>query len=290
MSGLLKWGSRGQAVRELQAALNQLELGPLVVDGVFGNATWGAVRTLQTERGLVVDGIVGPRTWAAIRESTPPAPWPPVNVGDVQPGPQPTTPEPLGADAARVLEVVERLPPGLVRDVLRVAAVDVGKREQPNGSNEGPEIAHLVDGYRRHWGWPPGSPAPPWCAIAVSRWIGFGLGLDPPGPSARDTPWRLAHPFKAWLGSAHAFELWGRDHGRLYPPEAARPGDVFTSARTGSGSDASSNQRAGHAGLVYAVHPWGVQTIEANVSNAVGARERRWAEIRHIVRVLPAPA
>lgn len=34
--------------------------------GVFGNETWKAVKTFQTNNGLKVDGIVGPKTWEAL--------------------------------------------------------------------------------------------------------------------------------------------------------------------------------------------------------------------------------
>jgi len=59
---LLKEGSRGQEVVELQEALG------IGADGVFGPGTRAAVEAYQKEHGLVADGIVGPQTFAAIRE------------------------------------------------------------------------------------------------------------------------------------------------------------------------------------------------------------------------------
>ena len=63
---LLKMGSRGAAVIELQQALSRLGYSPGVIDGIFGPKTESAVRAFQSAKGLVVDGIVGPKTWAAI--------------------------------------------------------------------------------------------------------------------------------------------------------------------------------------------------------------------------------
>ncbi len=60
---LLKEGSRGQEVAELQHALG------IDADGVFGAGTRAAVEAYQKENGLVVDGIVGRQTLAAIREA-----------------------------------------------------------------------------------------------------------------------------------------------------------------------------------------------------------------------------
>jgi Transglycosylase-like domain/Putative peptidoglycan binding domain len=57
---LLKRGSRGPAVVELQRALR------IPADGAFGPQTARAVRRFQARRGLVVDGIVGPQTAAAL--------------------------------------------------------------------------------------------------------------------------------------------------------------------------------------------------------------------------------
>lgn len=62
---LLRRGSRGEAVRRLQARLNA-HGARLAVDGIFGPLTERAVRAYQQERRLAVDGIVGPQTWASL--------------------------------------------------------------------------------------------------------------------------------------------------------------------------------------------------------------------------------
>lgn len=63
---VLRRGSRGQSVRELQGHLNRLGFSAGIADGIFGAITDAAVRRFQASRRLVTDGIVGPATWAAI--------------------------------------------------------------------------------------------------------------------------------------------------------------------------------------------------------------------------------
>ena len=67
---MLRPGSRGEAVRDLQVRLGTLghEI-PRVEAGSFGAATEHAVRAFQESRGLRVDGVCGPQTWAAVVES-----------------------------------------------------------------------------------------------------------------------------------------------------------------------------------------------------------------------------
>jgi hypothetical protein len=54
---LLKIGSRGKEVKELQEFLD------IEADGIFGKGTETAVKRWQSDNGLVADGIVGPTTW-----------------------------------------------------------------------------------------------------------------------------------------------------------------------------------------------------------------------------------
>ncbi|MFQ6548256.1 peptidoglycan-binding domain-containing protein [Aestuariibius sp. 2305UL40-4] len=63
MSDLLRRGSRGSDVEELQQVLNfHLNEEPLIVDGIFGPLTEGRVRIFQRLAGIKDDGIVGPNT------------------------------------------------------------------------------------------------------------------------------------------------------------------------------------------------------------------------------------
>jgi peptidoglycan hydrolase-like protein with peptidoglycan-binding domain len=72
----LRLGSRGPAVRSLQATLARLTYLPSAgVDGVFGMQTWHAVVAFQGWSSLTRDGIVGARTRGALARAHPPTPW-----------------------------------------------------------------------------------------------------------------------------------------------------------------------------------------------------------------------
>ena len=64
---LLKKGSRGEAVRQLQQALNAMGYACGEADGIYGIRTQAAVRRFQQEHGLTADGIAGRMTWAALK-------------------------------------------------------------------------------------------------------------------------------------------------------------------------------------------------------------------------------
>ncbi len=66
---VLRPGSTGEAVRELQQALKGLGYDPGPVDGQFGARTEDAVKAFQTAQGIAADGIVGDVTWINIDEA-----------------------------------------------------------------------------------------------------------------------------------------------------------------------------------------------------------------------------
>ena len=72
---ILKVGSRGGDVYELQGRLKYLGFYHGKIDGQYGWQTLKAVRWFQSEFGLKVDGIVGPKTklalWKATKNWTP---------------------------------------------------------------------------------------------------------------------------------------------------------------------------------------------------------------------------
>ncbi|MFC0273405.1 peptidoglycan-binding protein [Metabacillus herbersteinensis] len=65
-SSILKKGSRGPAVEDLQRKLTSLGFTTKGIDGAFGNNTDQAVRQFQKSRRLTVDGVVGPVTRKAL--------------------------------------------------------------------------------------------------------------------------------------------------------------------------------------------------------------------------------
>ncbi len=66
---VVRTGSTGEAVRQLQQALKDLGYDPGAVDGQFGTKTESAVKAFQRDRGLTVDGIAGEITWLNIDEA-----------------------------------------------------------------------------------------------------------------------------------------------------------------------------------------------------------------------------
>lgn len=68
---ILRMGSEGVAVSELQAALKLLGYYSDVVDGFYRESTASAVSGFQQAAGLTPDGITGPATWNRLFPSTP---------------------------------------------------------------------------------------------------------------------------------------------------------------------------------------------------------------------------
>ncbi len=62
----IQLGATGDVVRRAQRALRRTPDLGLVVDGVFGPLTEGAVKEFQQGAGLTADGIIGPLTWNAL--------------------------------------------------------------------------------------------------------------------------------------------------------------------------------------------------------------------------------
>jgi len=250
----LQKGSRGSSVRFLQdrLAAKGFLIGPL--DGDFGKQTDTAVRQFQAANNLKVDGVVGDKTWALLMSA---------------PTAMPTD---LLAEQRRWLsEQITSTCPARQRDVLEAAIATLGWKEEPDGSNGGPQVDVISTGYLGG-----GQAKPPWCALAVSYWLKQGLG----GVSYNDIP------FGKRLGAVAQIQAWGKSTGRFTKATAsviADPGCIFVMSRAGSGSDAAATTGAGHTGLVVADDRTHVLTIEGNTGNAVGSRRRRKTELSGFV-------
>ena len=227
---LIKEGELDSPVVQLiQERLNALGLGPLIEDGDFGENTEQAVMLFQARftdlegESLEVDGKIGSKTWGALfgRGSVPI--------------------EPVRADGGTTLG----------QRAIEVARTQIGVREQPPGSNRGPE----VDEYVRSVGLSP-TGAFPWCAAFI-YWVyeqaTKELGLSNPVPK-----------------TAGVLRLWNKAQGmatvieaNTAQPNLIEPGMVFC-MDFGNGK--------GHTGLVARVEGDQVLTIEGN-TNLGGSRE-----------------
>lgn len=255
----LKRGDIGPSVNEVQQAINRRGFGPLTVDGDFGAGTERAVEQFQMAHDLEADGIVGPKTWAELLVEGRRNPSPKVMVEAQQ----------------ELLEIVAGLPIDQRRaDVLRSAIADLGKKESPKGDNEGPEINHLVAGYRAYWKYE-AEKAPAWCAMACSSWIRIGLKLA-------QGNWKPT-PMRHFFGGATQWMKWGQAQGTW--SQSPQPGDVFVMLREASGSDTGGSAGAGHAGMVIEVLEGGtkVRTIEGNVSDSVVSMVRKVSDLKGFV-------
>lgn len=78
--GMLRLGSKGARVRELQTLLVRAGH-PVKVDGDFGPATKKSLKAFQKANGITVDGVYGPETEAALNEFRQPG----EKIGDQKP-------------------------------------------------------------------------------------------------------------------------------------------------------------------------------------------------------------
>ncbi len=272
---MVQRGDRGEDVKYLQQLLTRHGY-HLLDDGIFGWKTLSAVHQFQQAQGLKVDGYVGDRTWDALlviaRERA--------------------HPKTLGLQKAelrsemRFQQIRSRLDPeeynDKVRPVLITAIDQIGLKEVPDGSNEGPEIGHIVDGYWEARGVTENYPSPPWCAIFVSWCLKEGLDKS---------SWAYI-PFGQWFGGVQEIVQWAEARGVYMhhqgEPLKVEPGVIFTMNRGQSSSDAAGTTRAGHCGFVVAAETVNsviyYLTVEGNVSNQVMMRRRRPETLSGLVR------
>lgn len=60
---VLRWGSTGEWVKQLQGIIGPISKLPCTVDGDFQDETQAALEEYQRLRGLTVDGVAGPEVW-----------------------------------------------------------------------------------------------------------------------------------------------------------------------------------------------------------------------------------
>ena len=60
------WGSRGDEVIQIQTKLKNWGYYNGAIDGVYGNATYQAIKNFQEKNGLAVDGVAGSNTLKAL--------------------------------------------------------------------------------------------------------------------------------------------------------------------------------------------------------------------------------
>lgn len=139
----------------------------------------------------------------------------------------------------------------LTLPVCQAAVGDLGLKENPDGSNDGPELKKFQT-YGR-----------PWCALAVSHWFSLAIVGSPFG----------VQPAVVGLLS------WAKIHGKIVPADqAVLPGDVMIIIR-GSGH--------GHTGLIVGVNADGMlSTVEGNCSNSVRGCVRDRHSLSAIIRPL----
>jgi hypothetical protein len=211
-------------VKAIQKRLNQLGCGPLKEDGIFGQKTFAAVKNFQARfsdnlgNPLKIDGIVGSISWAVL----------------------------FGENS--VPEVTE-ISNSIFRKVLDIASAEVGKLEDPIGSNKGKEI----EKYQKATGIPVGSV---WC-MAFVYWC-------------FDEAYKQSNKLNDLVKTGSVLEHWNKADCKkitslqaIENPSLIKPGHIFILS-TGGGT--------GHTGIVESVHGGFLTTIEGN-TNIGGSRE-----------------
>ncbi|MEO8665498.1 MAG: CHAP domain-containing protein [Ignavibacteria bacterium] len=213
-----------KVVKAVQKMLNENGCGTLEVDGDFGNNTYNAVKVFQSRfpdqngNPLVVDGKIGPLSWAIL----------------------------FGEGKVPVSE-----PPKseIIKNVLAIAAGEIGVMEEPVGTNSGPE----VDGYLECVGLGPGCS---WCAAFV-----YWCYNEACKKSGKKNPvYKTAGVLSHWNNSSAKKITW---QNAFEDPSLVKPGQVFIMSYGGG---------LGHTGIVEKVNGGFLTTIEGNTNDG-GSRE-----------------
>ena len=273
---LLKRGMSGELVMYMQERLRFHGFLDMRIDGIFGRGTEGCVEDFQHRSGLCGDGIVGDMTWLMLLQ------------GRGLPSGKYRVRKEMGISVRDLL--CERGSGGSGEEFARVCLLDLGKQEDPWGSNKGRPIAHLVQGtkvtrsrdlefslYKRHWGISRNRREfPPWCAIAISSWLAIYEDVKDWGKI----------PFGNWFGGVSQTIRWAEGEG-IYREGGdigeCFSGELVTMGRLGSGSDGTKSLSAGHIGVILWDDGEYVQTIEGNTTNGVRLKLRKKENLRGVV-------
>lgn len=150
-----------------------------------------------------------------------------------------------------------RKPSRLGLRALATAEQQIGVREEPKGSNSGPDVDRFTGGR-----------AEPWCAHFVS-WCVEQQGKSPFGHRA----------------AVASLRDWGKRNGKYVPAGQAepQPGDIFTMAR----HDKAGKLVGGHTGFVARYDRTGnaVETVEGNTSDRVQRGRRSLDQLDGFIRL-----
>ncbi|TSB48634.1 peptidase [Alkalicoccobacillus porphyridii] len=112
-SGILRVGSRGNQVTQLQSQLRSAGFFNQNPTGYYGNDTREAVRSFQRSKNLTADGIAGPKTFGALNNTGAKAPAPTnqtnKNTNQASPAPSSSTVLRVGSRGAAVTDLQNQL-------------------------------------------------------------------------------------------------------------------------------------------------------------------------------------
>ena len=248
-------GCEGQDVREVKKLLQSAGYWPHdrsvgERNAVFTAALRDAVcyfQQTQTHvdggKPLRVDGVVGPETMCALRI------W---KQRANHPAPVGRPPDNLGHARAKLLRIVLK---------------EVGVREQPLGTNRGPDVDRYLPGWARRTA----GEGPPWSCFFASWGVTEAFGSNPWGRTR---------------GSVHATYKAAKAADLIIPARLAQPGDLFVLLH---GDPDGERSIPGHMGFVYWT-PEGtanrlLSTIEGNCRKAVRVYERHTSDMTCAIRV-----
>lgn len=243
---LIRKGDQGLGVGRIQQFLTEAGYAipqPELMAMRFLDGTYAAVRAFQASHvgpsghPLTEDGVVGDETSWALQHPG---------------GSNAYILDGWRYDASSVRDAV--------RPVLDTAVAEIGVAEQPDGSNDGPQVRKYTA---------PDFIGDPWCALFAVWAFVKGLGTCPFG--------RLAATWSIYE--------WAKQNGRVLGDAATpQPGDLFLILR---GEEHDQNRR-GHTMIICADLGGGkYATVAGNESNAVRGGIRSRSAISATVRAVP---